>query len=62
MIEAFECRSSIVTLEGTPAGCGTVVDPPRFLDPGDIVTPRRAASANSRNPVVHGFVRTRPAA
>ena len=42
---AIEWLSSVITLEpgdclmtGTPAGCGTFMDPPRFLQPGDVVT------------------------
>ncbi len=63
---AIEWLSSIITLEpgdvlstGTPAGCGTFMDPPRFLDPGDIVTITASGIGELTNPVVQGTARTR---
>ena len=64
---AIEWLSSIIALEpgdvlstGTPAGCGTFMDPPRFLDPGDIVTITASGIGELTNPVVQGTVRTNP--
>jgi len=63
---AIEWLSSIITLEpgdvlstGTPAGCGTFMDPPRFLDPGDIVTITASGIGELTNPVVQGTAWTR---
>ena len=63
---AIEWISSIITLEpgdclmtGTPAGCGTFMDPPRFLQPGDVVTVSAAGIGELRNRVVEGTTRTR---
>jgi len=63
---AIEWLSSIITLEpgdvlstGTPAGCGTFMDPPHFLDPGDIVTITASGIGELTNPVVQGTARTR---
>jgi 2-keto-4-pentenoate hydratase/2-oxohepta-3-ene-1,7-dioic acid hydratase in catechol pathway len=65
---AIEWLSSIITLEpgdclmtGTPAGCGTFMDPPRFLQPGDVVTVSASGVGDLTNPVVAGTARTRPA-
>ena len=58
---AIEWLSSIITLEpgdclmtGTPAGCGTFMDPPRFLQPGDVVTVSASGIGELTNPVVAG--------
>jgi len=63
---AIEWLSSVITLEpgdilstGTPAGCGTFMDPPRFLEPGDIVTVSASGIGELTNPVVLGTARTR---
>jgi len=65
---AIEWISSIITLEpgdclmtGTPAGCGTFLDPPRFLQPGDVVTVSASGIGELVNPVVAGTTRTYPA-
>jgi 2-keto-4-pentenoate hydratase/2-oxohepta-3-ene-1,7-dioic acid hydratase in catechol pathway len=65
---AIEWLSSIITLEpgdclmtGTPAGCGTFMDPPRFLQPGDVVTVSASGIGELTNPVVAGEARTSPA-
>jgi 2,4-didehydro-3-deoxy-L-rhamnonate hydrolase len=65
----IEWLSSIITLEpgdclstGTPAGCGTFMDPPRFLNPGDTVTVLASGIGEVTNPVVVGTARTRPKA
>lgn len=65
----IEWLSSIITLNpgdclmtGTPAGCGTFSDPPRFLQPGDTVTVSASGIGELTNPVVQGTARTRPAA
>jgi 2,4-didehydro-3-deoxy-L-rhamnonate hydrolase len=65
---AIEWLSSIITLEpgdclmtGTPAGCGTFTDPPRFLQPGDVVTVSASGIGELTNPVVAGAGRTRSA-
>jgi 2-keto-4-pentenoate hydratase/2-oxohepta-3-ene-1,7-dioic acid hydratase in catechol pathway len=65
---AIEWLSSIITLEpgdclmtGTPAGCGTFMDPPRFLQPDDVVTVSASGIGELTNPVVAGTARTRPA-
>jgi 2-keto-4-pentenoate hydratase/2-oxohepta-3-ene-1,7-dioic acid hydratase in catechol pathway len=62
---AIEWLSSVITLEpgdclmtGTPAGCGTFLDPPRFLQPGDIVTVSGSGIGELTNPVVAGTART----
>ena len=64
--DAIEWLSSVITLEpgdilstGTPAGCGTFMDPPRFLEPGDIVTVSASGIGELTNPVVLGTARTR---
>jgi 2-keto-4-pentenoate hydratase/2-oxohepta-3-ene-1,7-dioic acid hydratase in catechol pathway len=64
---AIEWLSSIITLEpgdclstGTPAGCGTFLDPPRFLEPGDTVTVSASGIGELTNPVVAGTARTYP--
>ncbi len=64
---AIEWLSSIITLEpgdclstGTPAGCGTFLDPPRFLKPGDTVTVSASGIGELTNPVVAGTARTYP--
>ena len=63
---AIEWISSIITLEpgdclmtGTPAGCGTFMDPPRFLQPGDVVTVSATGIGELTNAVVQGATRTR---
>jgi 2,4-didehydro-3-deoxy-L-rhamnonate hydrolase len=65
----IEWLSSIITLEagdclstGTPAGCGTFMDPPAFLSPGDVVTVSASGIGELTNPVVAGTVRTYPVA
>jgi 2-keto-4-pentenoate hydratase/2-oxohepta-3-ene-1,7-dioic acid hydratase in catechol pathway len=64
---AIEWLSSVITLEpgdclmtGTPAGCGTFMDPPRFLQPGDVVTVSASGIGELTNPVVAGTARTLP--
>jgi 2-keto-4-pentenoate hydratase/2-oxohepta-3-ene-1,7-dioic acid hydratase in catechol pathway len=64
----IEWLSSIITLEagdclstGTPAGCGTFMKPPRFLEPGDTVTVSASGIGELTNPVVAGTARTYPA-
>jgi 5-carboxymethyl-2-hydroxymuconate isomerase len=64
---AIEWLSSIITLEpgdclmtGTPAGCGTFTNPPRFLNPGDTVTVSASGIGELTNPVVQGTTRTKP--
>ena len=63
---AIEWLSSIITLEpgdclmtGTPAGCGTFMQPPRFLEPGDVVTVSASGIGELTNPVEAGTSRTR---
>jgi 2-keto-4-pentenoate hydratase/2-oxohepta-3-ene-1,7-dioic acid hydratase in catechol pathway len=63
---AIEWLSSVITLEpgdilstGTPAGCGTFMDPPVFLKPGDTVTVSASGIGELTNPVVQGTARTR---
>ena len=63
---AIEWLSSVLTLEpgdclmtGTPAGCGTFMDPPRFLEPGDVVTVSASGIGELTNPVERGTARTR---
>jgi 2-keto-4-pentenoate hydratase/2-oxohepta-3-ene-1,7-dioic acid hydratase in catechol pathway len=62
----IEWLSSVITLEpgdclmtGTPAGCGTFLDPPRFLQAGDTVTVSASGIGELTNPVVQGESRTR---
>jgi 2-keto-4-pentenoate hydratase/2-oxohepta-3-ene-1,7-dioic acid hydratase in catechol pathway len=57
----------VITLEpgdilstGTPAGCGTFMDPPAFLQPGDTVTVSVSGVGELTNPVVAGTARTYP--
>jgi 2-keto-4-pentenoate hydratase/2-oxohepta-3-ene-1,7-dioic acid hydratase in catechol pathway len=64
----IEWLSSIITLQpgdvlstGTPAGCGTFMKPPRFLEPGDTVTVSAEGIGDLTNPVVAGTQRTYPA-
>jgi 2,4-didehydro-3-deoxy-L-rhamnonate hydrolase len=64
---AIEWLSSIITLDpgdclstGTPAGCGTFLDPPQFLNPGDVVTVSASGIGELTNPVVAGTARTNP--
>lgn len=64
---AIEWLSSIITLEpgdclmtGTPAGCGTFLAPPRFLQPGDTVTVSASGIGELTNPVVAGVARSHP--
>ena len=61
----IEWLSSIITLEpgdclmtGTPAGCGTFMDPPAFLNPGDTVTCSVEGVGELTNGVVAGTART----
>jgi 2-keto-4-pentenoate hydratase/2-oxohepta-3-ene-1,7-dioic acid hydratase in catechol pathway len=63
---AIEWLSSVMRLEpgdclmtGTPAGCGTFMDPPRFLRPGDVVVCSATGIGELANPVVAGGARTR---
>jgi 2-keto-4-pentenoate hydratase/2-oxohepta-3-ene-1,7-dioic acid hydratase in catechol pathway len=63
----IEWLSSIITLlpgdclmTGTPAGCGTFLRPPRFLEPGDTVTVSASGIGELTNPVVAGEERTYP--
>jgi 2-keto-4-pentenoate hydratase/2-oxohepta-3-ene-1,7-dioic acid hydratase in catechol pathway len=62
---AIEWLTSVITLEpgdvlstGTPAGCGTFMDPPRFLQAGDTVTVSASGIGELTNPVVQGTART----
>jgi 2-keto-4-pentenoate hydratase/2-oxohepta-3-ene-1,7-dioic acid hydratase in catechol pathway len=64
---AIEWLSSIITLNpgdclltGTPAGIGTFMDPPRFLEPGDTVRVTASGVGELENPVVAGTARTNP--
>ena len=64
----IEWLSSIITIEagdclstGTPAGCGTFMHPPKFLQPGDTVTVSAEGVGDLTNPVVAGTARTNPA-
>jgi 2-keto-4-pentenoate hydratase/2-oxohepta-3-ene-1,7-dioic acid hydratase in catechol pathway len=66
-MESIEWISSIITLEpgdvlitGTPAGCGTFMTPPKFLEPGDVVECRASGIGTLVNRVVAGSTRTRP--
>ncbi len=66
-LESIEWISSIITLEpgdvlitGTPAGCGTFMNPPKFLEPGDVVECRASGIGTLVNRVVAGTARTRP--
>ena len=66
---AIEWLSSIITLEpgdclmtGTPAGCGTFLEVPSFLEPGDTVTVSASGIGKLTNPVVAGTARTSPKA
>jgi 2-keto-4-pentenoate hydratase/2-oxohepta-3-ene-1,7-dioic acid hydratase in catechol pathway len=65
-LESIEWISSVITLEpgdvlstGTPAGCGTFMDPPRFLEPGDVVRCSASGIGELTNPVVAGTARLR---
>lgn len=62
---AIEWLSSVITLDpgdvlstGTPAGCGTFMSPPAFLQPGDTVTVSASGIGELTNPVVQGTSRT----
>jgi 2-keto-4-pentenoate hydratase/2-oxohepta-3-ene-1,7-dioic acid hydratase in catechol pathway len=64
---AIEWLSSIIRLDpgdvlstGTPAGCGTFMDPPTFLSPGDVVRCTASGIGHIENNVVAGTARTRP--
>ncbi len=64
--EAIEWLSAIIRLDpgdclmtGTPAGCGTFMQPPRFLQPGDVVTCSASGIGELTNRVVQGTARTR---
>jgi len=57
----IEWITSIITCEpgdcistGTPAGCGTFMDPPQFLKPGDVVVCSEDTIGELSNPVVAG--------
>jgi 2-keto-4-pentenoate hydratase/2-oxohepta-3-ene-1,7-dioic acid hydratase in catechol pathway len=63
---AIEWLSSVITLDpgdilstGTPAGCGTFMDPPTFLRPGDVVRCTATGIGHIENRVVAGTARTR---
>ncbi len=63
---AIEWLSSIMTMRpgdvlstGTPAGCGTFMDPPSFLKPGDVVRCSASGIGYIENHVVAGTARTR---
>ena len=45
---------------GTPAGCGTFLNPQQFLVPGDVVTCTASGIGELTNPVVAGTARTNP--
>jgi 2-keto-4-pentenoate hydratase/2-oxohepta-3-ene-1,7-dioic acid hydratase in catechol pathway len=64
---AIEWLSSIIRLDpgdvlstGTPAGCGTFMNPPRFLQPGDVVRCTATGIGHIENRVVQGTARTYP--
>jgi 2-keto-4-pentenoate hydratase/2-oxohepta-3-ene-1,7-dioic acid hydratase in catechol pathway len=64
---AIEWLSSVMTLDagdvlstGTPAGCGTFMNPPAFLRPGDVVRCSASGIGYIENKVVLGSARTRP--
>lgn len=66
---AIEWLSSIITLNpgdclltGTPAGIGTFMEPPKFLQPGDLVRVSASGIGELENPVVAGTARTYSAA
>jgi len=46
-------------MTGTPAGCGTFMDPPRFLQPGDVVSVSASGVGELVNTVVQGRARAR---
>jgi 2-keto-4-pentenoate hydratase/2-oxohepta-3-ene-1,7-dioic acid hydratase in catechol pathway len=57
----IEWITSIITCEpgdcistGTPAGCGTFMQPPKFLEPGDEVVCLEETIGELRNRVVAG--------
>ena len=63
---AIEWLSSVIRLDpgdvlstGTPAGCGTFMDPPRFLTEGDVVRCTADGIGYIENRVVAGTARTR---
>jgi len=62
---SIEWISSVITLRpgdilstGTPAGCGTFMDPPNFIEPGDLVRCSATGIGYIENPVVQGTART----
>jgi 2-keto-4-pentenoate hydratase/2-oxohepta-3-ene-1,7-dioic acid hydratase in catechol pathway len=62
---AIEWLSSIIRLDpgdvlstGTPAGCGTFMDPPQFLKPGDVVRCSATGIGHIENRVALGTART----
>lgn len=62
---AIEWLSSVIRLDpgdilstGTPAGCGTFMDPPRFLKAGDVVRCSASNIGYIENHVVAGTART----
>ncbi len=64
---AIEWISSVITLDpgdvlstGTPAGCGTFMNPPQFLKPGDVVKCTASGIGYIENRVVEGTARTYP--
>ncbi len=57
----IEWIASIITMEpgdcistGTPAGCGTFMNPPQYLKPGDVVTVAEETIGELTNPVIAG--------
>lgn len=66
---AIEWLSSVIRIDpgdilstGTPAGCGTFMDPPNFLRPGDVVKCTASGIGFIENRVVVGTARTNPLA
>ncbi len=66
---AIEWISSVIRLDpgdvlstGTPAGCGTFMNPPTFLKPGDVVRCSASGIGYIENRVVAGTARTNPLA
>jgi len=62
---AIEWISSVIRLDpgdilstGTPAGCGTFMNPPQFLKPGDVVKCSASGIGHIENHVVAGMART----
>jgi 2-keto-4-pentenoate hydratase/2-oxohepta-3-ene-1,7-dioic acid hydratase in catechol pathway len=66
---SIEWLSSVITLRagdvmstGTPAGCGTFMNPPQYLKPGDVVRCSATGIGYIENHVVQGAARTNPRA